>query len=259
MSRHEVRMREPAINMPAGLVASIALLLAIQGLRSALSDLADLELLLGGGFVPGQWSAALGFADAADVIRAAGQGIDEVDVAEARQALAHYLVDSGRFHPWTILSHAVLHGSWMHVGLNVVWLAAFGTPVVRRLGPVRSALLALASALGGAVAYWAADPLAIQILIGASGVVSGFMGAAALFVFARGPGEPATLRGFARNRNALLFIALWFVLNLATGVLAGPLGFDAPIAWQAHIGGLVAGMAAFPFLDPWRHGRWMRP
>ena len=123
-------------------------------------------------------------------------------------------------------------------------------------------LLAAVASLCGALAHWLAHPLGVQPMIGASAIVSGLMGAAATFVFER-PHDlaPAPARGIARvgqalrrvlaNRTALFFLLSWFVMNLAFGVLATPLGIaDAAIAWEAHIGGLLAGLLLFPLIDP---------
>lgn len=115
---------------------------------------------------------------------------------------------------------------------------------------------AVATALGGAGAQWLSDPVAVQPMIGASAIVSGFMAAAATFIFAgsdrrTGAAEPGW--GFLTNRNVLVFLAVWFAVNIAFGLLATPLGLtEGSIAWQAHIGGLAVGLALFPMLDPAR-------
>ncbi len=250
--------REPAINMPALLVVAIAVLVGIHLVRGVLPDDTDAEILLRGGFVPLGWSLRFGITDVAAALDEA-RAVADPEVAAFRVALVRYLSAEGGSGPGSILTHAVLHGSWLHVGLNCVWLAAFGTPVVRRAGTMRSLLLAVATAIGGALVYWASGPTSPQVMIGASGIVSGFMGAAVTFVFHRGPGEagePGRWPAFLRNRNALAFLAVWFVTNAFAGLLASPLGIAAGggIAWQAHIGGLLAGLALFPLLDPLRDG-----
>jgi membrane associated rhomboid family serine protease len=125
-------------------------------------------------------------------------------------------------------------------------------------------LLSAASALGGALAHWAAHPLGVEPMIGASAVVSGLMAAAATFVFDRsgasyGPSPKgrglarigSATRRILRNRTALMFLGSWFVINLVFGLIATPLGVtDASIGWEAHLGGLLAGLLVFPLLDP---------
>ena len=67
----------------------------------------------------------------------------------------------GAAKPWTALTYAFLHGSWAHVLLNSVWLAAFGTPVARRCGGLRFLLLGALCAVGGAVAHVVVHPLSV--------------------------------------------------------------------------------------------------
>lgn len=241
--------------MPGLLIAFILLLLAIHAGRSLLGTEDEIRILLDGGFIPARLSLLLGWVQPADLIQqATGEG------GEAASAIAHY-VAAGESAPVPfLLTYSLLHGSWSHVLMNCVWLAAFGTPVIRRLGSLRAVALAVATALGSALAYWIIDPMSTQVVIGASGIASGFMGAAATFVFAPGaslladldhPPRRATGRyAFLVNRNALLFLGVWFAVNLVMGLVGGPLGLaEGGIAWQAHIGGLLAGLALFPLLD----------
>jgi len=214
--------------------------------------------------VPARWAVAWDPSRAEAVLREAANGLSDRE-AFAREALARYFVAEAGFKPWTFLSYALLHGSWAHVGLNAVWLAAFGTPVARRCGAARFAVLAAAGALGGAVAHLLLYPLGVAPLIGASAAVSGLMGAATRFVFAPGAGramlqersgEPgrSLAQGFGdllRNRTAALFLGVWFGTNLIFGLLARRLGVtDASIAWEAHIGGFLVGLFLFPLLEP---------
>jgi len=248
--------------MPAVAVGAIAVLIGIHALRGLLSELTDLGLVVDFGFVPAQWSIGFGFSSPEEVVSAAGAGSG--DAAALREAFARYVTEQGSLRPWTGLSYALLHGSWMHVVLNSVWLAAFSTPVARRIGTARIAVLAGACALGGALAHWLTHPLGAEPMIGASAVVSGLMGAAATFAFdrsgspygpapeGRGPARiVSAIRRILQNRTALMFLGSWFVVNLVFGLVAGPLGVvDASIAWEAHVGGLLAGLVLFPLLDP---------
>lgn len=248
--------------MPGLVVGAIAVLIGIHVVRGLLSELTDLGVVVDFGFVPAQWSTAFGFASTEDVVSAAGA--DAGDATALRQAFARYVTEQGSLRPWSGLTYALLHGSWMHVVLNSVWLAAFATPVARRTGPARMALLAAGCAFGGALAHWVTHPLGAEPMIGASAVVSGLMGAAATFAFdpagssyaphGRGMARIANaIRRILQNRTALMFLGSWFVVNLVFGLAAGPLGVtDASIAWEAHVGGLLAGLVLFPLLDPVR-------
>ncbi len=250
--------REPAINLPGLLTAFIVMLLAIHGLRAFLSPVGDLDLLTRFSFLPGRWSAEFGWTDIEALVAHARDGLDE-EGAAIREGFARYVMEMPGPHAWTFLTYALLHGSWTHVVLNCVWLAAFGAPVVRRIGNARSLVLALATAVGGALTHWVANPQSLQPMIGASAIVSGVMAAASLFAFEprrararpRLAGRLQPYTDLLRNRTAIIFLGSWFVLNIVFGLLAGPLGLvEGGIAWEAHIGGLVVGLLLFPFIDP---------
>ena len=253
--------REPMFNVPGVVVAAVGLLVAIHILRSTLSGAADFRILRDFAFFPAEWTYWFDASRSEDILRDAASA----ERATETGALARYLIDRG-LHPWTLLSYAALHASWAHLLLNSVWLAAFGTPVARRCGTWRFVLIAVLAMAGGALAQLLVDPTSVMPVIGASAAVSGLMGAAAYFVFTPPyeheqdeGGEPQRRPGAVRrllgNRTALLFLGLWFATNLLFGLGAQPLGiFDGEIAWQAHVGGLLAGLVAFPILDPW-HGR----
>ena len=155
---------------------------------------------------------------------------------------------------WTFVTYAFLHGSWTHVGLNAVWLLAFGTPVARRFGAVRFFAFFAFTAAAGAAAHliiYLGEPVPV---VGASAAISGFMAAAMRFAFRRrGPliardaeayQVPALqLTAVLRNGRVLAFLVVWFGLNLLFGLGSlGVDGSDQTIAWQAHIGGFLAGL-----------------
>jgi membrane associated rhomboid family serine protease len=259
----QIPRREPIFNIPAVVVVTIVVLILFHGLRSVLSDEADIRLLLELAFIPAQWIVALEPAKATEIMtEIAGQaGSPE---AATQLALARYVLSAGEPAYWSVLTYALLHGSWVHVLLNSVWLAAFGTPVARRCGAVRFLVLGLASALGGAAAHLLANSTSVMPMIGASAAVSGMMGAAARFVFGSGAGwfaandwpvqdvaQPRlSLLGVVKNSRAALFLGIWFATNLLFGMVAMPLGItDASVAWEAHIGGFLAGLLLFPLVD----------
>lgn len=254
-----VRPREPILNLPGVVAVFVAALVAIHGLRDfLLSDEADFELLIGLALVPARWTVAFDPSRAEAVLHEAVRGFSDHD-AFGREALARFMIADAGAKPWTFLGYALLHGSWGHVLLNSVWLAAFGTPVARRCGAGRFLLLAAAAALGGAAAHVIVHPLSVAPLVGASAAVSGLMAAATRFVFAAGAGRgrggaaapTLSLAELLRNRTAALFVTVWFATNLLFGLLATPLGVtDSSIAWEAHIGGFLVGLLLFPLVEP---------
>ena len=257
----EIPTREPVFNIPAVVVVAIGALVLLHGLRSVLPDEADVRLLLDLAFTPARWSVAFEPARANEIMAAIAREAADSET-DTRLALARYMLGETEAPYWTAVTYAFLHGSWAHILLNGVWLAAFGTPVARRCGAMRFLALGLAAAVGGAAAHYLADPASVMPMIGASAAVSGMMGAAARFAFTpeagRSGGWPApqadqprlSLLGVARNSRAALFLGVWFATNILFGIVASPFGItDAAIAWEAHIGGLLAGLLIFPLVD----------
>lgn len=253
--------REPVFNLPAAIASSIMVLVAIHAVRLLLSEEADFKLLIDWAVIPARWAVALGDARIEDVMESL-KGIGFEGELSPFQALAHYVLDGGEARPWTALTYAFLHGSWAHVLINSVWLAAFGTPIARRCGAGRFLALSAASAIGGAVLYAYMNALQVLPMIGASGAVSGLMAAASWFMFAPAEWHPEgrmtqphdrlreSLTGMLTNRQVLIFLGIWFAANYLFAFVQ-PFGVtDASIAWEAHIGGFIVGLGLFPLIDP---------
>jgi membrane associated rhomboid family serine protease len=166
---------------------------------------------------------------------------------------------------WSFLTYAFLHADWMHVIINLVWMVAFGAIVARRLGTGRFLALSVATAVGGAAMHLVSNWGQMIPMIGASAVVSGYMGAALRFAFAT-PGMPVgipprydprltmpamPLAEVLRDKRVIAFIVVWFGINLLFGVGVAALpGQAGAIAWQAHVGGFLVGLLGFPLFDP---------
>lgn len=258
---HAPRSRQPAINLPAVVTGLIVLLGVIHLYRSSwLTPAEDEVVLFDYAMVPARWSMAYlsgGIEAVVQAIRAAG-GIN----MQAQLAWAQMLYQEGG-NPWTALTYAFLHDSWMHFGFNAIWLAVFGAPLARRWGSFWFILFSILTALTGALMHFATQPYSIIPTIGASGVVSGMFGAAAWYVFDRNPriGVSADsalkprlrLVDIARNKTALAFIVFWFIGNYLFALMPGSFaGENVEVAWQAHIGGFLGGFLAFPLIDDFR-------
>lgn len=232
-----MRTSEPIFNVPGIVTAIIAVLFLVHGVREfILSPETDDFVLRLFAFVPQRYGS---------------------------EPLAHQgLPGGGWADVWTFVTYAFLHGSWVHLGLNAVWLLAFGTPVARRFGALRFLAFFAVTAAAGAAAHlivYAGEPVPV---VGASASISGFMAAAMRFTFqGRGPligRDPEAYRipalpltAVLRNGRVLIFLAVWFGLNLLFGL--GSLSVDGSeqaVAWQAHIGGFLAGLLAFSAFDP---------
>jgi membrane associated rhomboid family serine protease len=167
---------------------------------------------------------------------------------------------------WTFVTYAFLHADLVHLLVNTVWLLAFGSPVAWRFGTLRFLALFAVTAAAGAITHLLTHPGELAPLVGASAAISGAMAAALRFAFEEsGPlgvlrdGGPEAYRVPAapllralRNPQVLIFLIVWFGLNLAFGAVSLPGYGDGSIAWQAHFGGFFAGLLLFPLFDPVR-------
>jgi membrane associated rhomboid family serine protease len=225
--------RTPVFNLPGVVVWLAAILVAIHWVRSLLPAERATDALLAFAFIPARYEPG-------GAILTGGVG--------------------ARF--WTPLTHAFLHADWLHLVVNLVWMASFGGALARRFAALRFIILAALSAAAGAAVFFVLHSGEDVLLIGASGGVSGMMAATACFAFAPGgplsgggpdsyrlPAQP--LLAALTSSRALSFIGVWFAINLLFGFFDGLLpGVDGAIAWEAHLGGFLAGIAAFPALDP---------
>ena len=229
--------REPILTLPLALTAYVLLLAAIH-LRVLLP--ADLEnwTIDVFGFIPKRYDSSL----------------------------LHLPIPGGTgAKVWTFVTYSLLHANLTHLAFNVLWLLPFGSALARRFGAVRFFVFLAVTAAAGALAHLVTHEHAVVPMIGASASVSGAMAAAIRFAFVRGsflsfsrsdadtaakvPALP--LLQALRDRRIVGFLGVWFALNIIFGV--GAIGVEsdsAGVAWEAHIGGFVAGLLLFALFDP---------
>ncbi|MBL8578908.1 MAG: rhomboid family intramembrane serine protease [Mesorhizobium sp.] len=222
---YDQRKREPVFNLPAVVIAFIAICVgAFLVSDYVLDDAQYYWLILHGAFIPAFYSGEI-----------------PVD-----------------FYPvFGPVTYSLLHGSVAHLFVNMIWLAAFGSPLANRLGAVRFILFWIVTSIAAAGLHFAIYPTSQAPLIGASGAISGMMGAAARFGFRvdRSAGKPAfdgpvlPIMEVLRMRNTVAFLAVWMVINVVTGVVGLVPGEASQIAWEAHIGGFVVGFFFVALFD----------
>jgi membrane associated rhomboid family serine protease len=144
----------------------------------------------------------------------------------------------------TLITAMFLHGGFVHIAGNMLFLWIFGNNIEDAMGSLRFLVFYLLCGLAAAFAQIAVGPNSDIPNIGASGAIAGVLGAY-LLLFPRAEVQTLVFLGFfvrLVRLPALLFLGLWFVLQLFSGV-AG-LGMEATggVAWFAHIGGFIAGI-----------------
>jgi membrane associated rhomboid family serine protease len=229
--------REPILTLPGALTAYIGLIAVIH-LRVLLPPELENWTIEVFGFIPKRYDSTL-----LSITFAGGNGAKV----------------------WTFVTYSLLHANLTHIVFNVLWLLPFGSALARRFGPVRFYVFMAVTAAAGALAHLLTHEHAIVPMIGASASVSGTMAAAIRFAFvqgsflsfSRGDAEAAakvpalSLSRALRNGRVLAFLAVWFGVNIIFSVGAIAIDSDGmSVAWQAHVGGFIAGLMLFSLFDP---------
>jgi len=205
------------MRLPRTATASIAVLTAASWLVAAILGLSD-SAAVAMGFIPDRWSGAV----------------------LLTPAVPAFL---------TPLSATLVHADILHLILNLIILLWCGSAVERVLGAGPLLSIYLVAAYVAAAAQWLVDPFGQMPMIGASGAISGIIGA-----FALSFGQQKRIvasRSLNRALNSLWLLAAWIVLQLMTGYLAGMQG--VLLATPAHVGGFLAGLALQRPLLLWRY------
>lgn len=142
---------------------------------------------------------------------------------------------------WTLLTSMFVHGGWLHLFGNLLYLWVFGDNVENRLGHLRFLLFYVAAGLAAAAAQVLAEPGARLPMVGASGAVSGVLGAyLVLWPHARVLVFVPVLPFLLPRIRAGWLLGLWFAMQLAGAALTP--SEVGGIAFWAHVGGFLAGL-----------------
>jgi membrane associated rhomboid family serine protease len=149
------------------------------------------------------------------------------------------------------VSNMFLHGGWLHLILNMWTLWLFGPAVEDRAGPVPFLIFYLICGVVASLAHALSDPVSDVPALGASGAIAGVLGCyISLFPLARLVVViPILFFPFFFEVPAILFAGIWFLLQVLQGTadLFMP-SVGGGVAWWAHIGGFVIGVALAPLL-----------
>ena len=222
---------QPMFNVPASILVLILCFGVIHAGRALLSPEQDLVFLIEMAFIPARYVEGL--------------------------------LASGLTGFTSFVSYNFLHGDLTHLGVNSVWLLAMGSAVAKRVGTFRFLLFSFVCGIFAALAHLLTHWGEIVPVIGASGAISGHMAAAIRFVFSV-PGNrqgAGMLHGNLRaiplkplsvamqDGRVLAILVIWLLINVLSGLGIIAVGDENPIAWEAHIGGFVAGLLLFSLFD----------
>ena len=144
----------------------------------------------------------------------------------------------------TLLTSMFLHGGWMHLIGNMLYLWIFGNNVEDVMGHVKFVIFYVVCGIFAAMSHALTDPSSAVPMVGASGAISGVLGAY-LLLYPRAQVLVLIPLGiFMRTMYvpAGFVLGFWFVLQLLSGGMSLGQG-GGGVAWFAHVGGFVAGMA----------------
>jgi membrane associated rhomboid family serine protease len=167
--------------------------------------------------------------------------------ARLNQMLNSGLLDPGAIT--SLVSSLFLHGGWLHLIGNVWFLWLFGHSVEYCLGHMRFLLFYFTCGIIANLTQFAFDPVSTVPVIGASGAVSGILGAYTI-CFPRAKIQALVPLFFIFTIieiPALLFVGIWFFYQLQGGASSAGMA-GAGIAWWAHVGGFLAGVLMNQFL-----------
>ncbi|MBI5021205.1 MAG: rhomboid family intramembrane serine protease [Ignavibacteriales bacterium] len=147
-------------------------------------------------------------------------------------------------------SSMFLHGGWMHLIGNMLFLYIFGDNIEDKFGHIRYFIFYILAGVSAAVMQTIIFPDSTTPMVGASGAIAGVLGA---YVFLFPGAKIVTLIPIffffqIVELPAFLFLGIWFAMQIFSGLFSLGIGADAGgVAWWAHIGGFLAGVIMLPF------------
>jgi membrane associated rhomboid family serine protease len=212
--------RQPIFRAPPVVLWLIAALAALHAARIWLVPARAQDIAFGYGLVPARYSRAF--------------------------------LESRMLDPGTVWERAIpfvtyigIHNDWTHLAVNCLFCLAFAPIVARRFGVILFLVFFLICGIAGGLTYVALDWGSPIPVVGASGAISGLMAAAIRMLPAQSPWAVpgATSLAPILSRQILVFSGVLIAINVVMGVSGLSIGGEtAQVAWQAHLGGFVAGL-----------------
>jgi membrane associated rhomboid family serine protease len=158
----------------------------------------------------------------------------------------------------TILTSMFMHGGVFHIAWNMLYFWIFGNNIEERLGHIRFIIFYLFCGVVAALSHILLSPGSNVPMIGASGAVSGMLGAYIL-LFPMAQVRTIVLLGFyitVVRIPALIVIGFWAIIQVVSGLLSHGNAAQGGIAFFAHVGGFVAGLFTIKLWQPRRFNKW---
>ncbi len=177
-----------------------------------------------------------------------------LDEFSLNHLIAAYGVIPDRLQLSTLITSMFLHGGWLHLIGNMWFLWIFGDNIEDILGKGKFLLFYLLCGIAAALAHVLMNPFSRMPTVGASGAIAGVMGAYMVkFPHARVLTlVPIFIFITTYELPAFVVLAYWIVIQVFSG--AASVGYShlsrEGVAWWAHVGGFVAGMALIVILRP---------
>lgn len=223
--------RQPIFNIPASVVVVALGLIVLHVVRVALPTQQSQDMLLALALIPARYTTAV-----------------------------HELPGGDWSGITSFVTYMFVHGDATHLGINTLWMLAFGSAVAKRVGDLRFLLFSALCGVAGALVHLGLHFGELVPVVGASAAISGQMAGALRIIFgnrgfARFPlnlrSMPlASIRETLTDRRFLLFLGVWVAINLLFGLGGIQIdGTGGAIAWEAHIGGFLCGFLLIGAFD----------
>ncbi len=173
-------------------------------------------------------------------------------------AVPQYILTFEKFQPihpaLTVFTAMFMHGGVFHLGGNMLYLWIFGNNIEDKLGHLRFIIFYIFCGITAAYSHALIDPHSLTPMIGASGAISGILGAY-LLLFPRAGVYTLIFLGFfvqIVKIPALIVIGFWAIVQFINGLVSTGLVKQGGVAWCAHIGGFLTGLLTIKLWLPRR-------
>jgi len=160
---------------------------------------------------------------------------------------------------FTVFSSMFMHAGLLHLAFNMLYLWIFGNNIEDKLGHVRFSFFYIFCGIIAAYAHAITESGSYIPMVGASGAVSGILGAYIL-LFPKATVHTVIILGFFITTvkiPALIVIGFWAIIQLVNGLISTGVNHEGGVAWFAHIGGFLIGLLTIKLWLPRRNKRWL--